>query len=162
MAPEEYDTSNGEVFAIKYHLNSIYACENKEQLIKYYHASLGSHPKTTLIESAKKGYLEGCPGMDAQAIRKFIEVEESTEMGHMKQTQQGTKSTTMKSRRGRPANITQKSNRTDAMNDAISVPTQEHKKQKTYMLFMSVQRPEGFIASDQTGKVTRMSNIVMQ
>ena len=26
--------------------NSIYECENTEQLIKYYHASLGSHPKT--------------------------------------------------------------------------------------------------------------------
>ena len=35
-APEEYDPSNDGVFAtIEYHVNSIYECENKEQLIKY-------------------------------------------------------------------------------------------------------------------------------
>ena len=33
--------------------------------------------------------------MDAQAISKFIGVEESTEMVHMKKIQRGTKSTTM-------------------------------------------------------------------
>ena len=100
--------------------------------------------------------------MDAQAISKFIGVEEATDMGHMKQTQQGIKSTTIKSRCGRPANITQQSDRTDAMHDAISVPTQEPTNKKTNMVFMSVQRPEGFIASDQTGKFTRMSNRGMQ
>ena len=45
--------------------------------------------------------------MDAQEISKFIGVEEATEMGHMKQTQQVIKSTTIKSRRGQPADITQ-------------------------------------------------------
>ena len=162
-APEEYDPSNGGVFAtIKHCVNSIYECTNKEQLIKYYHASLGSHPKTTLIEAAKAGYLKGCPGMDSQAIRKCIGVEEATEMGHMKQTQQGIKSTTIKSRRVRPAKITQQSDRTNAMHDAISVPTQEPKNRKTNMVFMLVQRPEGFIASDQTRKFPRMSNRGMQ
>ena len=76
-APEEYDPSNGEIFAtIKHRVNSIYECTNKGQLIKYYHASLGSHPKTTLIEADKAGYLKVCPGMDAQAISKFICVDE--------------------------------------------------------------------------------------
>ena len=89
--------------------------------------------------------------MDAQAISKFIGVEESTDMGHMKQTKQGTKSTTIKSRRRRPANISQQAYRTDAMHDAISVPTQEPQNRKTNMVFMSVQRPEGFIASNQSG-----------
>ena len=44
------------------------------------------------------------------------------------------------------------------MHDEISVPTQEPKNKKTNMGFMSVQRPEGFIAIDQTGEFTRMSN----
>ena len=35
-------------------------------------------------------------------------------------------------------------------------------KNKTNMVFMLVQRPEGFIASNQTGKFTRMSNRGMQ
>ena len=89
--------------------------------------------------------------MDAQGISKFIGVEEANDMGNMKHTQQGIKSTTIKSRRGRPAKITQQSDRTKAMQNAISVPTQESKNKKTNMVFMLVQRPEGFIASDQTG-----------
>ena len=83
-----------------------------------------------MIEAAKAGYLKGCLGMDAQAIRKFIGVEESTNMGHMKQIQQGTKSTTMKSRRRLQAKMTQQSDRTESMHYAISVLTQEQKKRK--------------------------------
>ena len=70
---------------------------------------MGSHPKTTLIEATKAGYLKRCPGMAAQAIIKLIGVEKSTDMGQMEQIQQGTKSTTMKSRRRRPAKMTQQS-----------------------------------------------------
>ena len=65
-------------------VNSIYECENKEQLIKYYHASLCSHPKTVLIAAADAEYLRGCPGLNATGIRKYIGVEYATEMGHMK------------------------------------------------------------------------------
>ena len=77
--PEEFDTSNGMVLSsiekpvisnsntaqsileydINYHVYLIYYFSNKEQLIKYYHASLGSHPKTTLIAAANAGYLKG-------------------------------------------------------------------------------------------------------
>lgn len=39
--------------------NSIYECENKEKLLKYYHASLCSHPETSLIAAADAGYLRG-------------------------------------------------------------------------------------------------------
>ena len=61
--------------------------------------------------------------MDAQEIGKFIGVEDATNMGHMKQIQQVTKSTTMKTRRRQPANLIQQSDITEAMHDAISVPT---------------------------------------
>ena len=96
----EYDPSSGMVFHAQ--VNSIYECKNKEQLIKDYHASLGSHPKATLIAAANAGYLRGCPGLNVTAIRKHIGIEDATEMGHMKQVQQGVRSTTTKSRRGRP------------------------------------------------------------
>ena len=46
---------------IDYHVYVIYECSNKEQIIEYYHASLGSHPKTTLISATNSGYLKGCP-----------------------------------------------------------------------------------------------------
>ena len=95
--PEEYNASAGMVMAmIQYHIHSIYECDNKEQLTKYYHASLGSHPKTTLIEAAKCGDLRGCTGFDAKAIHKFIAVEDATKMGHLKQVQKGVRSTTTK------------------------------------------------------------------
>ena len=107
--PAEFNTSNGMVLAsiekpvvsnsntfpsmlecdIDYHIYSIYECPNKEQLIKYYHASLGSHPKTTLIAASNAGYRKGCPGPIASDISKFIAIEDATEMGHMKQLQQG-------------------------------------------------------------------------
>ena len=125
--PEEFDTSNSMVLSsiekpvvsnsntapsileynIDYHVYSIHKCSNKEQLIKYYHVSLGSHPKTTLIADANAGYLKGCPCLTASAIRKFISIEDATEMGHMKQNQQGVRSTSTKSRRGGPAALTQ-------------------------------------------------------
>ena len=63
----------------------IHECENKEQLTKCCHVSLGSHPKATLIEAANANHLQGCPGLDATAIRKYIAVEDAAEMGHMKQ-----------------------------------------------------------------------------
>ena len=99
---DEEAHANAIVTDIDFQVSSTYECNNKEQLTKYYHASLDSHPKSTLIAAAKKGFLRGCPGFTAAAISKFIGIEEATEMGHMRQTQQGKGSTTTKSKRGRP------------------------------------------------------------
>ena len=74
---------NATVTDFDFQVSSVYECNNKEQLTKYYHASFGSHPKSTLIAAAKKGFLRGCPGFDAAAISKFIGIEEATEMGHI-------------------------------------------------------------------------------
>ena len=79
---------------IHWSVNSIYECNNKEQLIKYYHSSLGSHPKPTLAFAAKSGYLQGCPGLKADAINKFIAIEDATELGHMRAAPAGRRSTT--------------------------------------------------------------------
>ena len=153
-APSEYDPSSGIVFHAK--INSIYECENKEQLTKYYHASLGSHPKSTLIEAANSNYLRGCPGLDTTAIRKFIAVEDATEMGHMKQIQQGIRSTKTKSNRGRPAKLKQE--REAASQDAISIPEQVPGNEKTHEVYMTTMQAEGLVASDQTGMLPRTSN----
>ena len=83
---EVYIAADGMIMAtIQYHVRSIYECDNKEQLTKYYHSSLGSHPKTTLNTAAKSGYLRGCPESDAKSISKLIAVEDTTEVGHLKQ-----------------------------------------------------------------------------
>ena len=78
-------------------------------------------------------------------------------MGHMKQLQQGVRSTSTKSRQGRPAALTQKSTRDAATMDKISAPPQEPGNSKTRLVFMSVEAPEWFVASDQTGKFPNTS-----
>ena len=80
----------------------------------------------------------------------------------MKQKHQGTQSTTNMSRRGRPSQHTQQSDTAAAIADAISLPTQEKDNNRTQLVFMSVKRVEGYVASDQTGKFPRMSNKGMQ
>ena len=64
---------------------SVYECESKQMMIKYYHTSLEYHPKRTLIEAANAGYLKGCPGLTSAEISKYVSVKDATEMGHMKQ-----------------------------------------------------------------------------
>ena len=67
------DPSNSLIMQnIHWSINSIYECENKQQLMKYYHASLGSHTRHTLYTAAKAGYLQGCPGLTPEAINKYI------------------------------------------------------------------------------------------
>ena len=158
ITEEQNALANGTVANINYQVASIYECDNKEQLTKYYHASLGSHPKTTLIAAAKSGFLRGCPGFNAKAISKFIGVEEATEMGHMRQLQKGKGSTTTKSKRGRPKKDIDAIERSAAIDDSIALPLQEPGNEKTNLVFMTVQHAEGFISSDQTGKFPRISN----
>ena len=74
------------------------------------------------------------------------------EMGHMNQKQQVTKSTTNKSRRGRSSKQTQQLDTASAIADAISLTTQEQDNNKTHLVFMSVKRVKGYVASNQTGK----------
>ena len=43
---------------VHWSVNSVYESENKEQLRKYYHASLGSHTRQTLYTATKACYLQ--------------------------------------------------------------------------------------------------------
>jgi hypothetical protein len=44
------------------------------------------------------------------------------------------------------------------MEDAISLPKQEPRNEKTRIIYMSTMKAEGLIASDQTGMFPRTSN----
>ena len=70
--PKEYDPTSSVVFQVE--LNPIYECEKKEQLVRYYHARIVSHPKLTLLEAENYNYLRGCPVLDATSIRKYVSV----------------------------------------------------------------------------------------
>lgn len=157
--PSEHDGSNGLVMsAIQWSVNSIYECQNREQLTKYYHSSLGSHVKSTLQSAARAGYLQGCPGFDLDAINKHIAVEDATEMGHMTKTPAGVRSTTTASNRGKTAKQTHHLERLEAADESQSLPAQEPGNKKTRKVFMTVQLADGYIASDQTGAYPRTSH----
>ena len=69
--PQEVDPRDSIIFTAE--VNAIYECENLEQLTHYFHASLGSHNKRTLIVAADTGYLQGCSGFTAA---KFLQMDE--------------------------------------------------------------------------------------
>ena len=152
----DWTTDSDGIFNIQ--ANSIYECENKEQLIKYYHASLCSHPKTVLIAAADAEYLRGCPGLNATAIRKFIGIEYATEMGHMKQIQSGVRATSKKSNRGRPTKSERQQDIDAAAEDAMATPSQVDGNIATHFVFMSTADSKGLVCSDQTGMFPRISN----
>ena len=83
---------------IKWSVDSVYECSNTKQLMKYYHASLVSHPKRTLVAAIKRGYLKGFKGLTAERVNTHIGVEYATEAGHMRALPKGgVRSTTSKS-----------------------------------------------------------------
>ena len=111
-----------------------------KELTKYYHAALGSHPKSTLIATAKARYLKSFPVFAQERIVKFIKIEEATEAGHSRKTPAGTRSTTTQSKRGRPPTakeIYAKERQADMLY-AMTVPTQESSNKKTNRVFMVV------------------------
>ncbi len=146
--------------AIQWSANAIYECSGAEELTKYYHTALGSHPKSTLIAAAKAGYLKGFPGFTQERIRKFIRIEDATETGHLSKTPAGVRSTTTKSNLGRPSTAKEihAVERHDAMLDAMTVPIQEPINKKTNLVFMTVMLADWMIVSDQTGAFPRVSN----
>ena len=81
--PVIHNPSSGIVMNMTWSMNSVYEYENKSQLIKYYHARIGSCPKKTLAASARARYLKGCPGLTQEVMNKFISIEDYTEMGHL-------------------------------------------------------------------------------
>ena len=148
------DLNNGLILSIN--LTALYDCKSTAQLVKYYHACFGSHPVSTLIAAVKKGYLRGCPGFTEKNIRKYLGNEEATDLGHMKLKQQGTRSTTTISNRGRPRKQ-QGQHGDDAIDDAQTIPAQEPHNKKTHAVFMATAAADGLIASDQTGSLPRIS-----
>ena len=131
----------------------IYECSGAEELTKFYHAALDSHPKSTLIGAAKAGYLKGFPEFTQERISKFIKIEEATEAGHLRKTPAGTRSTTTQSKRGRPSTAkgTHAEERQAAAVDAMTVPTQEPSNKKTNLVYIHDSKSSGWVDSKRSG-----------
>jgi hypothetical protein len=113
--------------------NSVYDCSTQEQLIKFYHATLFSQTKKTLLEAARRGYLRGWPGLTQAAIRKHLDVEDATIKGHLNQVRQGVRSQT-----------------------ETTDPVQH--QAKTNYIFATLADVGGTIYMDQTGRFLRVSS----
>ena len=110
--------------------------------MRYYHACFGSHPVSTFIAEVKRGYLRGCPGLTEKNIRRYFRHEEATDMGHMKLKQQGTRSTTTISNRGRPRKQN-KIQAEEAADDTKTIPAQDPRNAQTHEVFMATASADG-------------------
>ena len=122
--------------------NSIYECDNTNQLIQFYHATMGHPVISTWCKAIDAGYFRGWPGLTSKRVRRFIKVSEPTEMGHMDQRRIGIRST-------KP--ITKEA---DSMEPVTQTPTND----RCHHVYMSITDIDGKLYSDQTGQFPITSN----
>ena len=125
---------------------NIYECENTNQLINFYHATMGFPVIATWCQAIKAGYFRGWPQLTDDRVRRFIKFSEEQEMGHMDQRRKGIRSTKTK-----PATP-------DTAEDHMVQYQQEPLNDKTNMVFMTLHECEGQLYSDQTGRFPLTSN----
>ena len=82
--------SSNELYAGNLHKTS-----SQAELAMYHHQSLGSPPKTTLLQAIKRhpNLYSTFPGLNYEVISKHLPPSEATEKGHMIQRRQGINST---------------------------------------------------------------------
>ena len=114
--------------------NSIYECETTNQLIHFYHATMGFPVTSTWCKAIDAGYFRGWPSLTSKRVRKFIKVVGETEMGHMDQRKVGIRST-----------------KSDTDPDSMESVPQTPRNDKTHHVYMSITEVEGRLYSDQPG-----------
>ena len=137
MIPELGATPKIEGFS-----NNIYECETTGKLRQFYHAAMGYPCTSTWCKSITVGYFKGCPGLTEAHVHRFIKVVEETEMGHMDEQRQGTRST-------KPVTINP-----DTIEEVPHLPNNE----RIHHVYMTITDLDGKIYSDQTGRFTITSN----
>ena len=133
---------------IKGSVNDVYECANTKQLVKYYRASLGSHPKRTLVAAIKRGFLKGFKSLTAERVNTHIGVKCATEAEYMRALPKGVRSTTPASNRGRTKKSHLDKEREAAATEATEMPTQVAGNKKTHLVFMTTVLADDWIASD--------------
>ena len=122
--------------------NNIYKCETTGQLIQFYHTTMGYTCTYTCCKSITAGYFKEWPCLTASHVRRFILVVEETEMGHMDQQQQGTRST-------KPFLIGPYT-----IEEVAQLPNSNH----SHHVNTTITNLDGKLYSDQTGRFPIMSN----
>ena len=136
---------NDQVEMPSFFANSIYECENTDQLLQFYHATMGFPATSTWCKAIDAGYFKGWPGLTTKRVRRFIKVTDETELGHMDQRRAGIRSTRV------PPDTAPE---TDAMEPVLQTPLND----RTHHVYMTTSDVEGKLYSDQTGRFPITSN----
>jgi hypothetical protein len=73
--------------------NNVYALRNSGALFNYLHKAMFSCTKYDLVHAIKRGHLVTWPGLTVEAVNKHLKLTPATDMGHMNQRRQNTRST---------------------------------------------------------------------
>ena len=122
--------------------NSIYKCENTDQLIKFYHVTMGFPNISTWCKAINAGYFRGWPSLTSKRVRQVIKIVDKTEMGHMDQQRKGLRSTKTVA------------DETDSMEPIPQSP----QNNRCHHVYMTIADIEGKLYSDQTGRFPVTSN----
>ena len=68
--PADYNPSQGRIMQSL--INSIYECDNTEEIIRYYHAAFFSPTKHRMLAAEKLGYFRGFPGLTRKEINNHL------------------------------------------------------------------------------------------
>jgi hypothetical protein len=142
IIPEDDDEFSEEVKMPDFFANAIYECDNTDQLIQFYHATMGYPVTSTWCKAIDAGYFRGWPGLTSKRVRRFIKVVEETEMGHMDQRRTGIRSTRATT------------NEPDSMDPVPQTPMND----RCHHVYMSITEMNGKVNSDQTGRFPITSN----
>ena len=112
----------------------------KPELEQWYHATLFSPVKQTLIQAIKKGYFATWPNLRSELINKYIPPSMATSKGHMHQTRKNLNST--------------KPQYPKTLEELLMKPL----VQRTKTVFTKIINHKRQIATDPTGKFPVTSN----
>ncbi len=71
-----------------------HSIKTRVNAVKFAHQSLCNPKISTMLKAVRKGFLDGCPNINAKLILKYLNPSPATAKGHMKRPRHGIKSTT--------------------------------------------------------------------
>jgi hypothetical protein len=79
-----------------------HSIKTRVNAVKFAHQSLGNPKISTMLRAVRKGFLDGCPNINAKLILKYLNPSPATAKGHMKRPCHGIKSTTPQQKATQP------------------------------------------------------------
>ena len=115
-------------------------------IIKFLHLSLYSPTKSTLLKAIANNHFVGWPSLTAQNVKRYLQLEEPTILGHMDQQRQGTRST--RTPATSPVEQPGAEHQEDSENTGDNITPQT----RTHAAYFSIaDLPTGRVYTDQTG-----------